>query len=100
LTFETPDLDLTDPTKGFLQFVVYAEPRLSIASNSLNADITIEPAQTQTPHVQEWLSRLERCEPNALHCTLVEPKKIPKCAAAPATTPNAACPSSESTSSE
>ncbi|MFD4860654.1 hypothetical protein [Streptomyces atratus] len=30
-----------------------------------------------TPHFQEWLSRLVRCEPNAMHCTLVEPTKIP-----------------------
>ncbi|MDX5562725.1 hypothetical protein PYK79_03590 [Streptomyces sp. ID05-04B] len=30
-----------------------------------------------TPHFQEWLSRLERCEPNAMHCTLVAPTKIP-----------------------
>lgn len=29
-----------------------------------------------TPHF-EWLGRLVRCEPNALHCTLVEPTKIP-----------------------
>jgi hypothetical protein len=30
-----------------------------------------------TPHFQAWRSRLKRCEPNALHCTLVEPTKIP-----------------------
>ncbi|MGW1902246.1 hypothetical protein ACWCQB_33790 [Streptomyces hirsutus] len=33
--------------------------------------------ERESPHVEEWLGRLVRCEPNALHCTLVEPQKIP-----------------------
>jgi hypothetical protein len=74
LTYQARELNLTDPTNGYLHFVVYTEPRLSIASNSLNADVSIE---RQTPLVQEWLGRLVRCEPNALHCTLVEQQKIP-----------------------
>lgn len=77
MPYQPPDLNLTDPTKNFLHFVLYTEPSAGIASNSLNADISIEPTQTQTPHFQEWLSRLQRCEPHALHCTLVEPAKIP-----------------------
>ncbi|MFF4741286.1 hypothetical protein ACFY2W_36195 [Streptomyces sp. NPDC001262] len=74
MTYQHHDLNLTDPTTGYLHFVVYTEPRLGIASNSLNADVSI---RRQTPLVQEWLGRLERCEPNALHCTLVEPQRIP-----------------------
>lgn len=74
MTYQAPDLNLTDPTKGYLSFVLYTEARLGIASGSLNADVSI---QTETPHIQEWLSRLVRCEPNAMHCTLVEQKKIP-----------------------
>jgi hypothetical protein len=77
LPYQPPELNLTDPTKNFLHFVIYTEPSLSIASNSLNADISIEPVQTQSRYFQEWLSRLVRCEPNALHCTLVEQQKIP-----------------------
>ncbi|OIJ95443.1 hypothetical protein [Streptomyces colonosanans] len=77
MTFEPVDLNLTDPTKGYLNFVLYTEARLGIAATSLNADLSIEAPQTQTPHFQEWLSRLVRCEPNAMHCTLVEQTKIP-----------------------
>jgi hypothetical protein len=77
LPFEPVDLNLTDPEKGYLNFVLYTDARLGIASSSLNAELHIEASQTQTPHFQEWLSRLMRCEPNAMHCTLVEPTKIP-----------------------
>lgn len=77
MTFEPRDLNLTDPEKGYLHFVLYTEARLGIASSSLNAELDIEASQTVTPHFQEWLSRLERCEPNAMHCTLVAPAKIP-----------------------
>ncbi|MFL4910737.1 hypothetical protein ACJ6WF_48515 [Streptomyces sp. MMS24-I2-30] len=77
MTFEPVDLNLTDPEKGYLHFVLYTEARLGVASSSLNAELDIEASQTVTPHFQEWLSRLERCEPNAMHCTLVEPTKIP-----------------------
>ncbi|MFJ6686713.1 hypothetical protein [Streptomyces werraensis] len=74
MTYDARNLNLTDPTTGYLHFIVYTEPRLSIASNSLNADVSIE---RQTPLVQEWLARLVRCKPNALHCTLIEQQKIP-----------------------
>jgi hypothetical protein len=77
LPFEPVDLNLTDPEKGYLNFVLYTDARLGIASSSLNAELHIEASQIQTPHFQEWLSRLMRCEPNAMHCTLVEPTKIP-----------------------
>ncbi|MDT0485350.1 hypothetical protein [Streptomyces doebereineriae] len=77
MTYEPVDLNLTDPTKGYLNFVLYTEARLGIASTSLNADVSIAARQAQTPHFEEWLSRLVRCEPNAMHCTLVEPTKIP-----------------------
>ncbi|MER8225402.1 hypothetical protein ABTZ58_33585 [Streptomyces sp. NPDC094143] len=77
MTFESADLNLTDPTKGYLNFVLYTEARLGIASTSLNAELDIQASQAETPLFQEWMSRLERCEPNAMHCTLVEPAKIP-----------------------
>ncbi|MFB7918058.1 hypothetical protein [Streptomyces sp. NPDC056061] len=77
MTFEAHDLNLSDPTTGYLNFVLYTEPRLGVVASSLNAELDIEAQQTVTPHFQEWLSRLERCEPNAMHCTLVTPTKIP-----------------------
>lgn len=77
MTYEARHLNLTDPTKGFMHFVLYTEPRLGVACSSLNAEVSIEAQQTLTPHFQEWLSRLVRCEPNATHCTLVERTKIP-----------------------
>ncbi|GHB29756.1 hypothetical protein [Streptomyces chryseus] len=77
MTFEPLDLNLTDPGKGYLNFVLSVDARLGNTSSSLNADLSIEASQTGTPHFQEWRSRLERCEPNAMHCTLVEPTKIP-----------------------
>ncbi|MFI5774707.1 hypothetical protein ACIA74_40870 [Streptomyces sp. NPDC051658] len=77
MSYEARDLNLTDPTKGYLNFVLYTEARLGVASSSLNAEVSIEANQTQTPHFQEWLSRLVPCEPNAMHCTLVAPMDIP-----------------------
>ncbi|MFI1226248.1 MULTISPECIES: hypothetical protein [unclassified Streptomyces] len=77
MTFEPRELNLTDPEKGYLHFVLYTEAGRGVASASLNAELDIEARQTVTPHFQEWLSRLERCEPDALHCTLVAPVKIP-----------------------
>ncbi|MFF4449973.1 hypothetical protein [Streptomyces sp. NPDC001502] len=67
-------MNLTDPTNGYLNFVLITEARLGIASASQNGEVSIEP---RTPHAEEWVSRLVRCEPNAMHCMLVEPEKIP-----------------------
>lgn len=77
MTFKAADLNLTDPDKGYLNFVLYTEPRHGIASSSQNAELSIEAFQAVTPHFHEWVSRLVRCEPNAMHCTLVDPRKIP-----------------------
>ncbi|WP_254404503.1 hypothetical protein [Streptomyces anulatus] len=77
MTYEPRDLNLTDPVKGYLHFLLYTEAGRGVASASLNAELDIEAPQTVTPHFQEWLSRLERCEPDALHCTLVAPAQIP-----------------------
>ncbi|MFD3666124.1 hypothetical protein ACFWVF_36890 [Streptomyces sp. NPDC058659] len=77
MTYEARDLNLTDPTQSYLHFVLYTQAQYGIASSALNAELKIEAPQTATPHFQEWLSRLVRCEPNAMHCTLVEPTKIP-----------------------
>lgn len=77
MTYEARDLNLTDPTKSYLHFVLYTQAQNGTASSTLNAELKIEAPQTVTPHFQEWLGRLVRCEPNAMHCTLVEPTKIP-----------------------
>jgi hypothetical protein len=42
LPFEPVDLNLTDPEKGYLNFVLYTDARLGIASSSLNAELHIE----------------------------------------------------------
>ncbi|GAA3135623.1 hypothetical protein [Streptomyces echinatus] len=77
MPYEARDLNLTDPTKGYLNFVLYTEPQRGAVTSSLNAVLDIEAQQTVTPHFQEWLGRLVRCEPNAMHCTLVGSKEIP-----------------------
>ncbi|WP_274036392.1 hypothetical protein [Streptomyces sp. MMBL 11-1] len=77
MPFEARDLNLTNPHKGFLHFVLYTEAGRGVASASLNAELDIEAPQTITPYFQEWRSRLERCEPDALHCTLVPSSQIP-----------------------
>ncbi|WP_331720655.1 hypothetical protein OG543_30070 (plasmid) [Streptomyces sp. NBC_01178] len=76
MTYEAHDLNLTDPTKGYLNFVFASDTRLGIVT-SLNAELNIEAQQTQTPHFQEWRERLVPCEPSAMHCMLVESAKIP-----------------------
>ncbi|MGW2331693.1 hypothetical protein ACWC5C_38915 [Streptomyces sp. NPDC001700] len=70
-----PELNLTDPTKGFAHFVLYTEPRIGVAGAAWNATVNIE---RPTPYVQEWVDRLQQCEPNALHTTLVASQEIPK----------------------
>ncbi|MFB9608598.1 hypothetical protein ACFFTQ_37165 [Streptomyces roseofulvus] len=37
MTYGPVDLNLTDPTKGYLNLVLYTEPRRGYASASLNA---------------------------------------------------------------
>lgn len=41
LPYEARDLNLTDPTKGYLNFVLYTEPQRGAASSSLNAELDI-----------------------------------------------------------
>lgn len=77
MPFKPRELNLTDPEKGYLHFVLYTEAGRGVASASLNAKLDIEAPQAVTPHSQEWLSRLKRCEPDALHCTLVTSAQIP-----------------------
>jgi hypothetical protein len=36
LTFAPHDLSLTDPTTGYLDFVLYTEPRHCVVTSSLN----------------------------------------------------------------
>ncbi|MET9956294.1 hypothetical protein ABZ135_32770 [Streptomyces sp. NPDC006339] len=70
MSYQHKDLNLTDPTRGSLHFVMYTELRMGLAFGALNAHVTFHPQQ-QTPLTREWVDRLERCEPNALHCSLV-----------------------------
>lgn len=75
MTYTHPELNLTDPTKGFAHFVLYTEPEISAAGAAFNATVSME---RPTLYVQEWMERLRRCEPNALHTTLVESREIPR----------------------
>ncbi|WP_240677106.1 hypothetical protein [Actinacidiphila soli] len=75
MSYKQRDLKVTyEPHKGWAHFVLYTEPEHGIAAGGLNATASFE---RQTPYVREWLGRLQRCEPNALHATLVENRKIP-----------------------
>ncbi|GAA2837505.1 hypothetical protein GCM10010441_72330 [Kitasatospora paracochleata] len=70
------DLTLTyDPRKTWAHFVLYTEPDRGIVTASMNGTVAIE---HRSPYVQQWLSRLQRCEPNPLHTTLVANHEIPK----------------------
>lgn len=73
--FVPPELNLTDPGRGYVHFVLYAEPRISAAGAAWNATVTIE---ASTPYVHEWVERLQRCQPNALHTTFVDSQEIPR----------------------
>ncbi|GAA2417535.1 hypothetical protein GCM10010404_90120 [Nonomuraea africana] len=75
MSFTHPDLNLTDPTKGYAHFVLYTEARIGVAGAAWNATVSIE---RQSPYAREWLDRLVRCEPNPLHTTLVDNQAIPK----------------------
>jgi len=74
MSYPHPNLNLTNPKKGYTHFVVYAEPQIGVAGAAWNATISIE---GNTPYVREWLSGLQRCEPNPLHTMLVDNQEIP-----------------------
>lgn len=75
MSYRPRDLNLAyEPAKGWAHFVLYTEPRHGVAYGALNGTASIEQV---TPYVREWLGRLQRCEPNALHTTLVPADKIP-----------------------
>ncbi|MEV5704867.1 hypothetical protein [Actinoallomurus sp. NPDC052274] len=74
MTYTRGDLNLTDPDRGYVHFVLYAEPDKGAVS-AINASISVE---KRTPLAREWFDRLERIEPNALHTTLVSPGDISK----------------------
>ena len=75
MTYMHRDLNLTNPGKGFAHFVLYTELNNGLVTNALNATASFE---KQTSRVREWLDRLQRCEPNALHATLVRTTDMPK----------------------
>lgn len=75
MSYKHRELQITyTPGKGWYNFVLYVEPKLGFASTSLNAAFSLE---RPTACVDEWRGRLQRCEPNALHTTLVESRTIP-----------------------
>ncbi|MFC5188003.1 hypothetical protein [Actinomadura harenae] len=74
MPFTAADLNLTDPTKGYFHFVLYAEPQNGAAGAAWNATISIE---RPSMYSREWMNRLQRCEPDTLHTTLVHPQKMP-----------------------
>ncbi|MFG2845975.1 hypothetical protein ACGF12_22815 [Kitasatospora sp. NPDC048296] len=76
MTGTQQDLKLTyDPTKPFGHFVLYTEPDLGVVTAHVQGTVVIE---HRSAYVQEWLDRLQRCEPNPLHTTLVANQEIPK----------------------
>ncbi|RII07967.1 hypothetical protein DSC45_34190 [Streptomyces sp. YIM 130001] len=76
MTYEPHDLQVTyDPSKGWSHFVLYTEPTRGIVMGGLNATTTIEPTSA---YAHEWRNRLERCDPNPLHTTLVGNEEMPK----------------------
>jgi len=69
------DLKLVyEPDEGWAHFVLYTEPTRGAVASAFNATVAVE---RETPYSREWLGRLERCEPNTLHTTLVSSDKIP-----------------------
>ncbi|WP_327425712.1 hypothetical protein OG612_42430 (plasmid) [Streptomyces sp. NBC_01527] len=74
MSYEHRDLNLIyEPDKSWAHFVLYTEPNLGVTSAALNGTVSIE---SETPHVREWVDRLQPCEPNPLHTTLVPNRKI------------------------
>jgi hypothetical protein len=84
MAYQPPhDLQLVyDPSKGFCQLVLYSEPPgigPGIAFNS-GKILTVHKTDdgravtTGSPYVEEWLQRLEPCEPDASHVALVGSK--------------------------
>ncbi|MEY9842529.1 hypothetical protein [Streptacidiphilus sp. EB103A] len=63
-----------EPGKEYLHFVLAYEPRIGAVGSAMNADVTIE---RPGPCTREWAGGLVRCDPNALHTTLVDPRRIP-----------------------
>ncbi|WP_031072042.1 hypothetical protein [Streptomyces sp. NRRL WC-3742] len=75
MSYKQPDLQVTyEPSKGWAHFVLYTEPQHGLTSAGLNGTVSIE---RQTRYVKEWLGRLQRCDPNPLHTTLVGNSDIP-----------------------
>jgi len=63
------ELHLThDAERGYWHFVLYIEPPGACGS-ALNATQQFDPGPS--PYAAEWLNRLQRCDPDALHVTLV-----------------------------
>ncbi|WP_329453626.1 hypothetical protein OG894_44705 (plasmid) [Streptomyces sp. NBC_01724] len=75
MSYEHRDLNLTyESAKGWAHFVLCIEPKIGVTGAALNATVLI---QWQTSYVREWVGRLQRCEPSALHATFVQDTKLP-----------------------
>ncbi|MEV1173931.1 hypothetical protein [Nonomuraea sp. NPDC049784] len=75
MSFTPADLNLTDPTKGYAHFVLYAEAQIGAVGAAWNGTASIE---RHSRYVREWRDRLVPCEPNPLHTTLVHHRDIPR----------------------
>ncbi|WP_328760518.1 hypothetical protein [Streptomyces sp. NBC_00271] len=74
MSYQPRDLQpVYDPAAGYTHFVLYTEPKYGTVGAAWNGTVSIE---RESPYVQEWLGRLQPCEPNTLHTTLVESDKI------------------------
>src|SRR5690349_15945543 len=76
MAYRNDDLELTfSPARGYWHFVLRMEPPGSPGSE-FNASKTIKGSTSS--HVDEWLKRLESCEPDALHVSLVNNRDASK----------------------
>lgn len=80
MAYQLPrDLQLVyDPDQGYCHFVLYCEPPGEPGSGlnagkSVTIDKTIdgEAVTAGSPYAEEWVGRLEPCDPDALHVALV-----------------------------
>lgn len=70
------DLHLTySPGRGYSHFVLYIEPP-AVAGSAINASQRFR--ASASPYAAEWLKRLDRCAPDALHVSLLGSDDAPK----------------------
>ncbi|MFJ5926558.1 hypothetical protein ACIQF6_28545 [Kitasatospora sp. NPDC092948] len=78
MSYTQHDLKATyDPQdrSSWADFVLYTEPGSDVVTTGLHFDTRIEHT---SPYVQEWVRRLRRSTPNALHALLVANQEMPR----------------------